>query len=285
MFFTPANFCICGSGLDESLALYVMPCGEAVDLWAEAEGIGRSPPRSPGCLPFSKLTQLCNMAHVQIPFIDDSQWFIYLFINIYIYMYMYTYSIVIFPIYSMLNYRGNSLSFFMFFWCSWRLGLAWQWQDIPALKDSLYTLGPHIPRVGCLIGCRGSAHWVGQTMENEEPQNSLRCSGEATQWDDNNDFFMFSHVFSHSETFLDPWSQRFIPVGCAPVTPGPSAGLIGPGTAAVNAAPQTARPVKQVAPPVLYLGAAADGMVDFGWWYDFDTICSIYIYMIQWLIY
>lgn len=81
--------------------------------------------------------------------------------------------------------------------------------------------------------------------------------------------------FSHSETFLDPWSQRFIP-GCAPVTqpangratvdefPGPSAGLIGPGTAAVNAAPQTARPVKQVAPPVLHLGAAAVGMVDFG---------------------
>ena len=70
MFFTPAHFCMCGSGLDESLALYVMPCGEAVDLWAEAEGIGRSPvgsgsqPRSPGCLPFSKLTQLCNMAHV-----------------------------------------------------------------------------------------------------------------------------------------------------------------------------------------------------------------------------
>lgn len=48
-------------------------------------------------------------------------------------------------------------------------------EDIPALKDSLYTLGPHIPRVGCLIG------------------------------------------------------------------------LIGPGTAAVNAAPQTARPVKQEA--------------------------------------
>jgi len=46
--------------------------------------------------------------------------------------------------------------------------------------------------------------------------------------------------------------------------PGPSAGLIGPGTAAVNAAPQTARPVKQVAPPVLHLGAAAVGMVDFG---------------------
>lgn len=28
-------------------------------------------------------------------------------------------------------------------------------EDIPALKESLYTLGPHIPRVGCLIGLIG----------------------------------------------------------------------------------------------------------------------------------
>jgi len=28
-------------------------------------------------------------------------------------------------------------------------------EDIPALKDSLYALGPHIPRAGCLIGLIG----------------------------------------------------------------------------------------------------------------------------------